>query len=148
MHHTTYGPGSLVFISEKSLRCEGQPVHCLPGLDCAYSSPLLPFGETVLFKIPVSKSRRAHHRNVIPKGDTTWRKGIFVGRSVTSNEYLLGTEEGTISARSVRRFADSSKRYDRELMANVIGVPWGQGTTIGRPKRKADALARATARGE
>ena len=25
--------------------------------DCAYSSPLLPFGETVLFKTPVSKSR-------------------------------------------------------------------------------------------
>ena len=57
---------------------------------------------------------------------------------MTSNEYLLGTEEGTVTARSVRRLADSSRRYNRELMEKMIGVPWDMGTTIGRPKRKAD----------
>ena len=30
--------------------------------DTAYTSQLLPFGETVLFKIPVSKARRSHNR--------------------------------------------------------------------------------------
>ena len=70
----------------------------------------------------MSKARRSHNRAVVPKGETAWRQGIFLGRSVTSNEYLLGTEEGTVTARSVRRLANSSRRYNRELM----------------PKRKAD----------
>eukprot|EP00435_Cladocopium_sp_Y103_P020520 s28_g5.t1 len=103
--------------------------------DTAYTTPILPFAETVLFKIPTSKARRSHSRTIIPKGDTTWRQGIYLGRSVTSNETLLGTEEGTISARSVRRFADVTKRHNKELMSQMIGVPWDQGTTIGRPKR-------------
>ena len=106
--------------------------------DTAYTSQLVPFGETVLFKIPMSKARRSHNRAVVPKGETAWRQGIFLGRSVTSNEYLLGTEDGTVTARSVRRLADSSRRYNRELMEKMIGVPWDMGTTIGRPKRKAE----------
>ena len=54
--------------------------------DTAYTSQLVPFGETVLFKIPMSKARRSHNRAVVPKGETAWRQGIFLGRSVTSNE--------------------------------------------------------------
>ena len=108
--------------------------------DCQYTSPLIPFAETVLFKTPMSKARRAHGRNVITKGETAWAKGIYLGRSVTSNEYLLGTPDGTVSARSVRRFADSAKAHDRDLLEAMIGVPWDQGTTIGRPKRKIEAI--------
>ena len=108
--------------------------------DCQYTSPLIPFAETVLFKTPMSKARRAHGRNVITKGETAWAKGIYLGRSVTSNEYLLGTPDGTVSARSVRRFADSAKTHDRDLLEAMIGVPWDQGTTIGRPKRKIEAI--------
>ena len=59
---------------------------------------------------------------------------------MTSGEYLIGTEEGTISARSIRRFAVEAKRRDRELMDSVMGVPWDQGTTVGRPKRKQEAV--------
>ena len=55
-------------------------------------------------------------------------------------EYLIGTEEGTISARSIRRFAVEAKRHDRELIDSMMGVPWDQGTTIGRPKRKQEAV--------
>ena len=54
----------------------------------------------------------------MPKGETAWRQGIFLQKNVTSNEYLLGTEDGTVTARSVRRLADSSRRYNPELMEN------------------------------
>eukprot|EP00435_Cladocopium_sp_Y103_P027470 s353_g6.t1 len=108
--------------------------------DTSYTSQILPFAETVLFKVPISKARRAHNRAVITKGDTTWRQGIFLGRSVTSNEYLLGTEEGAIPARTLRRLADPSRRHNKDLLEKMIGVPWDQGTTIGRPKRKLEAL--------
>ena len=54
---------------------------------------------------------------------------------MTGNETLLGTEEGTISVRPVGRFAAASKCHNKELMDQMVGVPWGQGTTIGRPKR-------------
>ena len=96
--------------------------------DCQYTSPLIPFAETVLFKTPMSKARRAHGRNASSKGETAWVKGIYLGRSATSNEYLLRTPDGTAPARAVRRFAD--RAHDRELMEAMIGVPWDQGTTI------------------
>ena len=114
--------------------------------DTSYSAPILPFAETVLFKVPVSKARRSHSRSVITKGDTTWRPGIFLGRSVTSTEYLLGTEEGTVSARSVRRFVDSGRRHDKALLSKMVGVPWDQGTTIGRPKRQIEPAVPPTPR--
>ena len=46
----------------------------------------------------MSKARRSHNKGVIPKDDTAWRQGIFfLGRSVASNEYLLG--RGGVSLR-------------------------------------------------
>ena len=48
--------------------------------DCQCGSPLIPFAETILFKTPVSKARRAHGRNVMTKGETAWVKGIYLGR--------------------------------------------------------------------
>ena len=66
----------------------------------------------------------------IAKGETAWAKGIYLGRSVTSDKYLM--------AQCQRRFADSAKAHDRDLMEAMIGVPWDQGTTI--PKRKFEAI--------
>ena len=107
-HHTSHIPQSVAMGNQYQ-----------DAFDIAYTAPVLPFAETVSFKIPVSKARRSHSRTVNPKRDTTWRQGIYLGRSVTSNE----------TARSVRRFADASKRHNKELMDQMIGVPWAQGTT-------------------
>ena len=103
--------------------------------DTPYTSPILPFAETVMFKVPVSKARRTHSRAVVGKGETTWIRGIFLGRSISSNEYLVGTEDGVITGRSLRRLPPS-RRHDKELLEKMVGVPWDFGTTINRPKRR------------
>ena len=48
------------------------------------------------------------------KGDSLWRQGIFLGKSVASNEFLFGTEDGVYSGRGVRRLA-AAQRANKEL---------------------------------
>ena len=57
------------------------PFHRCMGVP--YSSNMIPFAETVLGKLDKS------HRS---KLDVDWYDGIFVGRSTSSDEYLLPTK--------------------------------------------------------
>ena len=106
----------------------------------SYISAIVPFGEVVLFKMPASSSGRRTQGGRQLKGDFSWEKGIFVGKTNESDEFLLATKRGVHTARTVKRLREEL-RISEELMAEIKGVPWNTGTSIGRPRRPlADAL--------
>ena len=54
-----------------------------------------------------------------------WSCGIWLGRHDTSNEHLIGTKFGTLSARCVRRMpADLQREKKSYLLNEMIGQPW------------------------
>ena len=81
--------------------------------DSTYSSELLPFGELVLFRIPLPHTRRANQNRTIYRGDSGWDKGFWCGRLDEDNAHIIVTEDGREIARTARR---------------LKGLPWdGQG---------------------
>ena len=59
-----------------------------------FTQKMVPFAEPVWFKRP---------GDVRTKFEPMWSCGIWLGRHDTSNEHLVGTKFGTLSARCVRR---------------------------------------------
>ena len=54
-----------------------------------------------------------------------WSCGIWLGRHDTSNEHLIGTKFGTLSARCVRRMPPDLQREKKGYLLNeMIGQPW------------------------
>ena len=88
----------------------------------SYSSALVPFGEVVLFKMPSSAAGRTSQKRML-KGDFSWEKGVFVGKSNDSDEYLLATKKGVHTARTVRRLREEM-RNPKEMIEDIKGVPW------------------------
>ena len=106
----------------------------------SYMSAIVPFGEVVLFKMPASASGRKTQGGRQLKGDFSWEKGVFLGKTNESDEFLLGTRRGVHTARTVKRLREEL-RISEELVAEMKGVPWNTGTAIGRPRRPlAEAL--------
>ena len=98
-----------------------------------YTGQVLPFGESVLFKIPHSATgRKAGGRQL--KGDPSWEQGVFLGKMNETDEFLVGNGKGVFSARSVRRL-EERKRWSVEAVTSFRGVPWNRETTIGRPRK-------------
>ena len=54
--------------------------------DTACTIEILPFGETAMFRTPISKTGAVQGRKRQLKGDSLWRQGIFLGKSVATNE--------------------------------------------------------------
>ena len=48
--------------------------------------------------MPMSASGRTSQKRQL-KGDTSWEKGMFLGKTSESDEYLLGTKRGVHTAR-------------------------------------------------
>lgn len=89
----------------------------------AYLGDVLPFAETVLFRIP-SPWRRGHGRaGKAYRADAQWRKGVWLGKMEDSNEHFLGCDEGVHRVLAVRRLPPS-QRGDRAVLESVIGLPW------------------------
>eukprot|EP00969_Alexandrium_andersonii_P212667 9390281-Alexandrium_andersonii.AAC.1 len=59
---------------------------------CQYTRPIIPCGETVLFRYP--ESTKAHN-----KFDAKWARGIWVGRSEDTNEVIVLTPAGAEKVR-------------------------------------------------
>ena len=93
------------------------------GYGVEYKGQVLPFGETVLFKAPVSKTRAKKGGGTLHKADLAWERGIWVGKSTTNDQHVLLTRRGKIEARTVRRL-EQGKRYDRALFGELAGFPW------------------------
>ena len=91
--------------------------------DSRYSSEILPFGELVLFRIPLPHTRRTNQNRTIHRGDSGWDKGFWCGRLDDDNAHIIVTENGREIARIVRRLP-LSQRVDVSLLKRVKGLPW------------------------
>ena len=79
------------------------------------SSPIVPFGEVVLFRMPSSVIGRSASKRQL-KGDFAWEKGMFLGKTLSSDEFLIGTKQGVHTCRTVKRLTEelrSPKRMDQ-----------------------------------
>ncbi|CAE7029215.1 GIP [Symbiodinium sp. CCMP2592] len=104
--------------------------------DTAYTGDILPFGETAMFRMPASRTGAVQGRKRVLKGDSLWRPGIFLGRTLQSSEYLFGTPDGVYTARSLRRLP-VGRGADKELMATFLGLPCDTKTTLKGPRKLA-----------
>ena len=57
------------------------------------------------------------------KWDKRWAIGIFVGVRAVSNEVYVGTSQGVIKCRTIRRRVPS-ERWNVELLNKFSGTPW------------------------
>ena len=60
--------------------------------DSTYSSEFLPFGELVLFRIPLPHIRRTSQNRTRYRGDSGWDKGFWCGRLDEENAHIIVTE--------------------------------------------------------
>merc|ERR1712194_317135 len=92
-------------------------------------------------KEATSKTGQQQQKRRVRGADTTWRKGIWVGRSEPTNEHILLTDVGLRLTNTVRRMPLDS-RFESEVLKKALGVPWNpmSGVQRGRPKKK-DASA-------
>ena len=58
------------------------------------------------------------------RGDSRWGEGIYLGMVESSEEYLIGTEKGVIKVRTVCRHGNKEGRWNKEMLAKMVGVPW------------------------
>ena len=60
------------------------------------------------------------------KWDARWGEGVFLGIRAISNEVYVGTPEGVIKCRAIRRRV-IDQRWNLDLFNRVRGVPWDMG---------------------
>ena len=91
------------------------PYRAIHGKD--YSAPIVPFGETILCKVPDLKSQS--------KARPRWYKCVFVGRLELNDQVVALTPNGAFTVRSMRRLPDLD---EKELLDSVQGLPWAPKT--------------------
>ena len=79
-----------------------------------YPSQVVPFGETVIFRDtgPIKCKLRSN-----------WNFGVWLGRDSQDDMHVLGTRQGIVKARSVKRTIQS-ERYDQQLLIQMKGRPY------------------------
>ena len=89
-----------------------------------YGRGLCKFSETVLYRDP------GKHVN---KLQPVWSSGIWLGKDTESDETLVGTTNGVLRVRSIRRLLPS-EQFNLELLTSVVGLPWApQGSSTSVP---------------
>ena len=78
--------------------------------DRVYNGRICSFGEVVLAFVKTSK-----------KGAPSWRKGVWLTKSNSSDVHVVGIGEHIVCTRSVRRL---SKQWDLKLAGEVVAEPW------------------------
>ena len=81
----------------------------------AYLAALLgvvPFGECILFKVAPDD-----------KYEDRWGKGVVVGRSDQTDEFIVLIPECACKSRSVRRL-EAKDQYEKEFLEKCVGSPW------------------------
>ena len=76
----------------------------------------LEFGEKLHF-------RRSRAGGKLAKLDMAWSDGVFLGFRSQSGEVIVGTEDGVMKTRTVRRKPEE-ERWHEENLKMVGGVPW------------------------
>ena len=59
----------------------------------------------------------------MPNLDDRWSLGLWLGKSLASDEHYVGTSAGVRRCRSIWRRPES-QRWDRKMLAEMIGDPW------------------------
>ena len=79
-----------------------------------YPSQVVPFGETVIYRDtgPIKCKLRPN-----------WNFGVWRGRDSQDDMHVLGTRQGIVKARSVKRTI-LSERYDQQLLLQMKGRPY------------------------
>ena len=98
-------------------------------------TPLLPFGEVVMFKIPTTNRR-------IGSFEDRWEKGIWAGVESRSGEHLVATTEGIFKVSTIKR-RPADQRWSSEMLQNIAGSL--QEPTPGSGQRRIQAYARIAA---
>eukprot|EP00959_Pyramimonas_sp_CCMP1952_P460213 9479488-Pyramimonas_sp.AAC.1 len=92
-----------------------------------YTGVVVPFGEAVMARVPVSKTgqRRSMGGRAprLTKADAAWAKGVCVGKTTGNDERIILTVAGKVARRAVRG-PPKGKRHDKELLLKVCGEPW------------------------
>ena len=85
-----------------------------------FQQALCEFSETVLYMIP---SREQSNKGLKQKIEYRWDEGIWLGRCTESSETLIGSAEGVLRCRSIRRLPESD-RYMLEVFKAFSATPW------------------------
>ena len=64
---------------------------------------MLPFGEKCMYK-PLQKSGERQN-----KMEQRYEYGVYLGTSARTGELFIGTQEGVIKSRSIRRLAEGAQ---------------------------------------
>ena len=81
-----------------------------------FNKECVEFGECVLYLKPGTRGK--------DKFDTRWEEGIWLGVKDRSLETVIGTNEGVIKVRDVKRKGTEEQRWDISKFNEFKGVPW------------------------
>ena len=76
-------------------------------------TPLLPFGEVVMFKIPKTNKR-------IWSFEDKWEKGVWAGVVSRSGEHTVATAEGIFKVSTIKR-RPADQRWSFEMLQIIVG---------------------------
>ncbi len=79
-----------------------------------YRKRLPPFGEKVMYLAAGKQKSRLLDR---------WHEGLFLGVQDRSNEVVIGTRDGVVKARAIKRL-DGVQRRGVDLLKTMRGLPW------------------------
>lgn len=78
-----------------------------------YNRSICELAETLLYR----PSRRE-----LPKADVQWHYGSCLGRCTQSDEHYIGTPEGVMRTRDIKRLP-KSEQYQVDNLRKVVGTP-------------------------
>ena len=80
----------------------------------SYQNPILLVGEAVVFRRPAA---------LVNKLESAWLEGIWLGRDNKTDEHLIGTPNGMVRSRALKRRVER-RRWDTTLLNAMIWDPW------------------------
>ncbi len=81
-----------------------------------YNGQVAEFGEIVHYRDPTKASEQ-------PKLDSRWTLGVWLGKSLASDEHFVGTDSGVHRCRSIWRQPEK-QRWDVKVLERMVGEPW------------------------
>ena len=90
----------------------------------SYQSPILLVGEAVACRRPGT---------LVNKLESVWLEGIWLGRDSKTDEHLIGTPNGMVRCRALKRRVER-RRWDTNLLNAMVWDPWNPTpVTRGKP---------------
>ena len=101
-----------------------------------YTHEVVPFSDVILVKIPKPTHRALQGGKRWHRCDATFVRGVWVGRSETSDDHIVLTPGGRVLSRTIRRLGPS-RRHNAGFLREVTGPPWDaeDGIVRGRPRK-------------